>query len=420
VGDRLVQSLESSPFQFTFSIVDQEEPNAFALPGGFVYVSRGLIVLLENEDELAGVLGHEISHVTLRHSASRQKKAILPTILALPGAIASESVASMTGITIKGPLMGAARAYLASYSRGQESEADDKGIRLAAKAGYQPKALSAILNRLERFVQAEYGDKAAKYNLFSDHPMTPDRMKAIEALVPTLTFEPGAPLVRTSEFLPTFEGIAFGPDPSNGVFFEQVFLHPGLMIHWELPAEWDQFNQESAAGAYTKDQKTMIALRMAGLERQKDTLIERFVNRYYAKTRKKPLSDKDIDLACGRGSEVILPGSKKEDVIYTLWIPWKGYTYLIMGSGNQSRVEAFRKSGQSFDQLKQSDRSKVSRYLLATTQLSPGETLEALTSRTGNLLKPEFLALINEFAPGSSPPAGEPVKIIVRKPYFDN
>ncbi len=419
VGERLVESLDTNPYTFTFSIVDQEEPNAFALPGGFVYVSRGLIVLLKNEDELAGVLGHEISHVTFRHSASRQKKAILPAILALPGAIASESVASMTGVTVKGPIMGAARAYLASYSRGQESEADDHGIRLAAKAGYQPRSLSEILNRLESYVEAQTGE-ASKYNLFSDHPMTPERMKAIETLVPTLAYSPRDPVVSRSEFLPSFDGVGFGPNPANGVFHQQTFLHPGLMVHWDLPEGWEQFNQESAAGAYTSDQKNMIALRLAGLDRQKDTLIERFVNRYYAKTRKKPISDKDIDLITGRGSEVILPGAKKNEILYTLWVKNDGYTYLILGSGPSEQTELLRKSGMTFGDLTASDKPHVSRYQMLTTTANKDEGVDAITKRTGNVLKPDWLALINELPSGQNPDPGTPVKVIVRKPYFEN
>jgi predicted Zn-dependent protease len=419
VGNRLVRSLESNPFPFTFSIVDQEEPNAFALPGGFVYVSRGLIVLLENEDELAGVLGHEISHVTLRHSANRQKKAVLPTILALPGAIASESVASMTGVHIRGPLMGAARAYLASYSRDQESEADREGIALAARAGYNPESLSEILNRLERFVEAETGH-ASKYNMFNDHPMTADRMKAIESLLPGISLTPSEPVSPREDFLAVFEGTPFGPNPAHGIFNGNTFLHPGLMIRWATPADWLPFNEESAAGAYTKDQKAMIALRVAGLERQKDTLIERFVNNYYAKTLRKPRSDKDIDIPGRRASEVILPGSKKNEMLYTLWIQHGEFTFVIMGSGKSEQLDVLRSSATSFADLGTSDRTLVSRFLLSTASFGKGETFDTFSKRTGNVMKPDWLELINGLPKGESPAGGEHLKIILRKPYFEN
>jgi predicted Zn-dependent protease len=113
----LVAQLPENPYSFSFQIVDQQDPNAFALPGGFVYVSRGLLVLLKNEDELAGVVGHEISHVMKKHGSTRQKKSVLPSILAAPAVVLGNTMGKGMGERIAAPVLGAGRAYLASYGR---------------------------------------------------------------------------------------------------------------------------------------------------------------------------------------------------------------------------------------------------------------------------------------------------------------
>ena len=138
IGSRLVSHLEDNEFAFRFNIVDQFDPNAFAAPGGWVYVSRGLLVLANSEDELAGVIGHEITHVTERHSAGRQRRGLLGGILKIPGNIVGVVVGKDIGDLINSPLDTIGQISLASYSRGQESEADRLGMRLAAGAATIP------------------------------------------------------------------------------------------------------------------------------------------------------------------------------------------------------------------------------------------------------------------------------------------
>ena len=123
VGARLVAAAGDSRWKFTFQIVDQEEPNAFAIPGGGIYVSRGLLILPEREDELAGVLAHEIAHVTQRHSARQQRKGILPGLLSLPGRVVGGVVSEDLGALINAPVGIVGGTWLSRYSRSQESEA---------------------------------------------------------------------------------------------------------------------------------------------------------------------------------------------------------------------------------------------------------------------------------------------------------
>ena len=420
IGERLVAQISSNPYTFSFQIVDQAEPNAFALPGGFVYISRGLIALLKNEDELAGVIGHEISHVMKRHSSVRQKKAVLPGIIALPAVLLGSTLGRGMGEKVAAPLLGAGKAYLASYSRKQEMEADDLGIALAAKAGYQPLLLSDILNRLEKFVHAQTG-RASKFSIFDDHPMTPDRMKNIKENSTSLTVASTKPIASSPfGFLSEFNQIMYGPDPAKGIFYENIFLHPGLKLFWDLPKGWSYFNEATMAGAVSEDQKTFVAIKVAGLDRQIDSLIVDFVNNFYATTRKKPILDTTLAMPGRTGSEVVMPAKKKGQILFSLWFKKDGLTYAILGSGSLDKLKDFEKIGQSFRDLEQTDYKLIEYQELLTVKSLSGETPALLNKRVGNSVDLKITAVLNEVQETSSLKADQAFKVILRKPFQAN
>ena len=417
IGVRLVGQLSSNPYQFSFQIVDQEEPNAFALPGGFVYVSRGLLMLLKNEDELAGVMGHEISHVMKRHSSSQQRKSVLPGILAIPAVAFGNTLGQGMGEKIAAPVLGAGKAYLASYSRKQELEADDLGIALAAKAGYQPLLLATILNRLEKFVEAESGE-ASRFSIFDDHPMTPDRMKAIQEKGASIAVATVAPVTPSPfDFLSCFNQVLYGADPAQGIFNQNIFLHPGLKMFWELPKEWTYFNEATLAGAISPDHKTLMAIKVAGLDRQIDSLIVKFVNNFYSTTRKKPMRDTTLAMLGRIGSEVVMPAKKKNEILYSVWFKKDGLTYTILGSGTADRLKDFQKVSQSFRDLQATDHSLIQYQELLTIKSQAGESLKTLNNRTQNSISPNMTLILNEISEGYNFKKDEPVKVVLRKPY---
>src|SRR5436190_1818637 len=179
VGQRLVAEAKADRWRFQFQIVDQLEPNAFAIPGGGIYISRGLLALVTSEDELAGVLAHEIAHVTERHAARQQRKGFLPSILSIPGSIVGNVVSENIGDLINAPIGAVSGAWIRKYSRGQEKDADRIGIRTAATAGYDPAELGSMLARLEADVAAKTGEER-RFNIFDSHPMTSTRVRDIQ------------------------------------------------------------------------------------------------------------------------------------------------------------------------------------------------------------------------------------------------
>jgi predicted Zn-dependent protease len=182
VGDRVARPSPRRDVAYTFKVVNQPEPNAFALPNGNIYVSRGLLALANSEDELAGVLAHEVVHVAARHTVRSANVAVATSPLRIATGIAGVAagiIAPRVGEGIMGLGETASEAFMAPYGRSQEREADDVGVELAARAGYDPKGLPGILQALER-EEALRRRGPARQSFFDTHPATPERVRETE------------------------------------------------------------------------------------------------------------------------------------------------------------------------------------------------------------------------------------------------
>jgi predicted Zn-dependent protease len=208
-------------------VIDQALPNAFALPSGAIYVSRGLLALSGSEAELAGVLGHEIGHVSLQHAAARE--AVIESL---------------------GPLaIGfSAAQYLAAFSREQESTADREGQQIAAAAGFSPDGLPKFLRRLEVTDRLRFGASRIP-GFFDTHPGNVARMADTADRAHNLRFTPRSGIAPDeAAFLAKLEGLMIGPNPSEGVFVGSRFLHPDLGFTVYFPDGWTLVNTPAAVG----------------------------------------------------------------------------------------------------------------------------------------------------------------------------
>jgi predicted Zn-dependent protease len=238
LGQKVAQNAERKDVKYTFTVLNSEEINAFALPGGYVYVTRGLLTLANNEAEVAGVLGHEIGHVNARHTAERMGKQQQASILATLGVAAATLLGGETaGQLAQGVAQEGAETYLGQYSQNQEFEADSLGVRYLAKASYDPQAMASFLDSLnnETHLEAKVaGNEAAAdaYSMKQSHPRTPDRVqRAIaEANVPVAN-----PVVNRDRLLQQIDGMIWGPDPREGVIKGSTFIHPGLKFAFDAP-----------------------------------------------------------------------------------------------------------------------------------------------------------------------------------------
>lgn len=260
IGQRMVAVSELPDLKFQFIVLNDDTVNAFALPGGYVYLSRGLIALAEDEAELAGVIGHEIGHVTARHSAQRYSSAMATNI-------------GLTAVSILGSVFGApsglgnlasfgAQAALQSYSRSQELEADKLGVRYMTQLGYDPSALGDFFAKLDAHtaIQAKKaGRPVGSFNIMQTHPRTADRIAQAKELARTKT--PPNPIRDRGPFLSQVDGVLFGKDPKEGFMKEDTFIHPELGFKFDFPPNFKVNNGTSKVEA-TDDKGTTIIFDM--------------------------------------------------------------------------------------------------------------------------------------------------------------
>ncbi len=255
VGRKIaVQSgLANSESAYTISLLNSPVNNAFATPGGYVYITRQLVALANDEAEMAGVLGHEVGHVAADHAGQRQSAQTRAGLAGVLGQVVGGLLGDSSGIL--GSLGGAiqnyapavAQLYTLSYSRGQEEQADDLGIRYLSQAGYDPLALSDMLASLA--MQTVVDQRAAGQDgrstpeWASTHPDPARRVSRAAQIAQT--YAPGG-IRNRAQHLSTIDGILYGADPKNGIIEGNTFLHPDLRLRFSVPQGYGMSNGAQA------------------------------------------------------------------------------------------------------------------------------------------------------------------------------
>ncbi len=419
IGQRLVGNLERREFDFRFQLVDQFEPNAFAAPGGYVYVSRGLLALANSEDELAGVLGHEIIHVTERHSAKQSRRGILPALLQIPGAIVGGLVSEELGALINTPIAAIGQVGLARHSRGQESEADRKGMRLTGHSGYDPKALATILAQLEKDVEMLTGDKH-KASFFDTHPTTPKRVEEINKELAKIQWSPQPAIAKDKQdFLRRLDGLHYDENPVQGVFRGQTFMQPELNFAITFPEHWQTANTPSAVGAMTEKKEAMLFLGLAEKQAEPEQLGQAFITKLQQKHKSEPVEARAVQAGQWPGYLVTLAESERRQTTYMhlLWVKMQKLTYQLIGVGADQYRPTLKQAALSLRPLSAEERNGITSLRLRLAAAKAGETLADLSERTGNAWKPDYTAVINNIPVDRKLQAGELIKIARREKY---
>ncbi len=239
------------PYQFF--IVDSPVVNAFAVPGGYVYFTRGIMAHFNNEAEFAGVLGHEIGHITARHSARQQTSQLLGQIGLIAGAIAVPQLAE----TIQQGL----GLFLLSYSRAHETESDQIGVGYSSKIGYDAKEMADFFGTLKR-ISEKSGQIIPTFQ--STHPDPGNRQKKVNELaVEYQKTNPGSYDVNRDQYLRRIDGIIYGEDPKQGFVENQMFYHPELKFQFPVPRGWQYENSPAQFQMAPKDGKAAMIFTLA-------------------------------------------------------------------------------------------------------------------------------------------------------------
>lgn len=257
VGARLARISEMPKISWRFTVLDDNQVNAFALPGGYVYITRGLLALAESEAEMAGVIAHEIGHVTARHAAQRYSTAMAANI-------------GLTGLSILGSVFGVpgglgqivssgAQVALQQYSQGQELEADMLGVRYLSRAGYDPSAMTSFFRKLKahgELAARQQGKDGVTHSIMSTHPRTEDRIKQAMDLSRAKTV--ANPLVGREIFLRQIDGMVFGDNPAQGVVKGRDFMHPELKIGFTAPPGFVMVNSPRNVVAFGPNKSRIV------------------------------------------------------------------------------------------------------------------------------------------------------------------
>ncbi|MDB5535749.1 MAG: family metalloprotease [Devosia sp.] len=235
---RLLAAADQPNAQFQVTILDSAEVNAFALPGGYIYVTRGILALASDTSELAAVLAHEISHVTLRHARARTNRTRTTEIVdrVISGVFGGEAGADQAADRSK--------QSLAAFSQNQELEADREGIKYAGKAGYDPQAAARFLGVMSRFATFSAGQNQGE-GFLSSHPSTPDRIqKAVQ--VATQMFGAAVGEVDREGYLASVAGLTFGDSVSQGSIVGRRFIHSASKYTFAVPQGYTLQNSQNA------------------------------------------------------------------------------------------------------------------------------------------------------------------------------
>jgi len=416
VGLKLAKYADNSGLSYTFTILNSEKVNALALPGGYIYITRGLLALVENEAEMAGVLAHEIGHVTARHTAERYSTAQATNL----GMMMLNVLGSATGIpTGFNRLIGfGAEAALKSYSRDQELESDMLGVNYLVRAGYSPFAMNSFFQKLKSHEKLEQklkgGGKSIPYNIFSTHPRTAKRIDIAVKLAKILVV--ANPVLKRKEFLEKIDGIIFGDDPKEGIRKGREFIHRDLRIRFEVPPNFVLFNSKSqviARGPKNSIMKFNLARKK--LDHKTSSLEGHMINNWAPKLSLKKLEKININglkavtaSARFRGKDyrlIAIRGSK--NIIYQL-------TFITAPSETKLFNSDFRRATYSFRNITKSEAENIQPLRIKLIKYSAGDTLQKIAKRMPfETLQLEWLRVLNGLAPGQKLSPGRTIKVVV-------
>jgi len=407
LGRRLAARSERPGLEWTFRVVDDPVVNAFALPGGYIYITRGILAHMESEAELAAVIGHEIGHVTARHSASQISKAQLAQAGFNVGAILAPEQAARFGNLAQS---GLGLAFL-KFGRDDERQADDLGLRYMVAAGYDARQMADVFDMLDR-VSASSGAGGTP-GWMSTHPAPENRRERAEARIAALNYDFTQSSVGRQEFLQRIDGMAFGVDPRQGYFKDRLFLHPELGFRMEFPEGWKLQNLRQAVAGLSSEEDAVVQLTLSG-ERTPEAALEKFFARDGV-TRTGPAMVSISGLRTA-GDGFLLenePGKLKGRVGF---VEHEGRVFQLVGYAPEYRWSVYeaevRRTMASFDRLTDRRALDVGAKRLQIVQVDRAMTLDEFASRHSASVPTKTLALINRIDEGDRLATGRSYKIV--------
>ena len=410
IGQTLAAKTERPQLAWEFHVVDDAAVNAFALPGGFIFVTRGLLTHMTNEAELASVLGHESGHVAARHTVqqiSRQQVASLGLGL---GSILSPTIARF------GQVAGTGLGLLfLKYGRDDETQADQLGFRYALADGYDTRQMISVFEMLQRQAQLSGGGRLPEWQ--STHPDPGNRIEDVRGMVAASSQNFGSMKVGGDRFLSRLDGMVYGEDPRAGFFAGARFIHPDLRFVLEFPVGWRTHNARDAVSGVSPDQDALIQLR--GAQGTAAEAAEKFFSQ--------------PELQAGSRSRGTIHGNRAVTAEFTAqqdgggavrgvatFIEYGGATWSITAFTVAERYgtysSAFQRSIGSFERLMDPAALAVQPLHIRIDHSPSAMSLQQFNARLPSSIPIGELAMINGLEEGAQLRAGQAIKRVIGTP----
>jgi predicted Zn-dependent protease len=411
VATRIAKATNQPNGHYRVTVLDSPVLNAFALPGGYVYVTRGLLALANDEAEMAGVVGHEMGHVVARHSAQRQTAAMGTSLVGavLGAVIGSQAVSQAIGLGGQG--------LLASYSRDQEYESDMLGVQYLARSGYDPYAVGDFLTSMgaqealsSRIRNAQHD--ASRNDWLASHPATPARVNAANAHARETGMAPGQGERGQAAYLQAIDGMLYGDNPEQGIIRDRAFIHPKLKFTFTAPVGFTIQNSPTAVLLQGPDRtvaKFDAAKKAAGVE----------VGQYLVNDWAKGVQVQGLERFNVNGMKAATAttriGEYNGRLVVIEYAPDQVYRFL---TGTLPQVgtrhdASLRQLTMSFRKLSDAEARKVKPLRLRVVTVKAGDTAASLGRR---MIYSDFQAerfrTLNGLGSGEEPRPGTRVKLI--------
>jgi predicted Zn-dependent protease len=412
IGLRLAKLSERPNLPWQFTVVDQPAINAFALPGGFIYITRGILPFLQDEAELVGVLGHEIGHVTARHSV-RQYTRTVGGVAAL-GALGVFVPAARPFGQISEQALG---LLFLRYGREDELQADQLGARYAASAGWDPAGVPGMLSTLGLLDEAS-GDRRGIPNWLSTHPEPLARVAEIKPTVTKLSAGRSDFLTNREGLERRMDGVIFGDNPEQGVIRGSAFLHPPLRFRIDFPAKWEIANSPQQVVAKAPDADVFMLLQgvtkpQGQTARDVATAHMQAAGFQAVSGDRTTINGLDAFVGVYQGTIDGL-GEVRSRAAH---IAHGGTYYLVAGlvapAGFDSVDGAFMSAIRSFRPLTTAEAQAIRPSRVDFYTVRDGDTWVSLAERSGGAIRPSTLAVMNHSLPDTAPRVGARVRIVV-------
>jgi len=408
LGRKLAAKSERPNLPWTFRVVDDPVVNAFAIPGGFVYVTRGLMTHLTSEAELAAVMGHEIGHVTAKHSVSQMSRAQLAQIGLGVGSILDPRIGQAAGALSQGLGL-----LFLKFGRDDERQADDIGLRYLVNAGYDPRPMADVFDMLQRVSAAQGSGRVP--NWMSTHPAPEDRRAWAAAKIQGLNRDFGNAINGREPYLAVIDGMTYGEDPRNGYFRGDTFVHPALRFRIDFPAGWAKANRADSVGATNPDNNATIRL-MSAPETSPDAAADAFFSKAQGVQASPSVRD-DANGLHAVSRQFSAPTAQTPVSGIARFVGLDGKVYSILGYGTETGWRTHRspigRSLESFQRLTDPKILAVQPWRIELVTLDQPLTPQEFVSRYPGPATPSQVALVNRLGASGRVPAGPGAKRIV-------